>query len=74
MYRTATASAHQQQRIRTYRSKTDSYRCFNLLTSDVLFDRVELLLPDHRERLYPPTETLSMFLAWLKGADSELRG
>ena len=24
---------------------------------------MEELLPDHRERLYPPTETLSMFLA-----------
>jgi hypothetical protein len=26
-------------------------------------DRVEALLPDHRERLFPPTETLSMFVA-----------
>jgi hypothetical protein len=34
-----------------------------VLTSDALLDKVEELLPEHRERLYPPTETLSMFLA-----------
>ncbi len=34
-----------------------------MLTSDRLFDRVEELLPSHRERLFPPTETLSIFLS-----------
>jgi len=34
-----------------------------LLTSPELLSTVEELLPEHRERLYPPTETLSMFLA-----------
>ena len=53
----------QQQRIRRYASNSDSYAMFNLLTGPQLFDRVEALLPNHRERLYPPTETLSMFLA-----------
>jgi hypothetical protein len=33
------------------------------LTSPELLSTVEELLPEHRERLYPPTETLSMFLA-----------
>ena len=69
MHRTSTTIAHQQQRINTYRRKTDSYSYFNLLTSDALFDQVESLLPDHRERLYPPTETLSMFLAQAMSAD-----
>ena len=36
---------------------------FNLLTGSKLLNRVEALLPDHRERLFPPTATLSMFLA-----------
>ena len=69
MHRTPSANAHQQRRINPYRSKFDSIHCFNLLTDDALFDQVELLLPDHRERLYPPTETLSMFLAQTMGSD-----
>lgn len=40
-----------------------SYAMLNLLTGPKLFDRVEALLPEHRERLFPPTETLSMFVA-----------
>ena len=31
--------------------------------------KVESLLPDHRERLFPPTETLSMFMAQALSAD-----
>jgi len=42
---------------------------FNLLTGPQLFDRVEALLPDHRERLFPPTETLSMFVAQVLSED-----
>ena len=53
----------QQQRVRHYASHADSYAMFNLLTAPQLFDRVEALLPVHRERKFPPTETLSMFLA-----------
>jgi hypothetical protein len=34
-----------------------------------LLDKVDELLPEHRERLYPPTETLSMFLAQAMSAD-----
>ena len=68
-HRTATANRHQQHRINVYRSNNDSYDYFNLLTSDALFDQVEALLPEHRERLYPPTETLSMFLAQAMSTD-----
>ncbi|MGB5451220.1 MAG: IS4 family transposase [Sedimenticolaceae bacterium] len=59
----------QQQRVRHYASNADSYAMFNLLTGPQLFDRVEALLPEHRERLFPPTETLSMFLAQALSAD-----
>lgn len=44
-------------------AKQDSMSFFNILTSAELFDVVESQLPAHRERLYHPTETLSMFLA-----------
>lgn len=35
---------------------------FNLLTGPQLLEKVEALLPEHRERRYPPTVTLAMFL------------
>lgn len=60
---------HQHNRIKHHRENSDSYRFFNLLTSDALLDKMEALLPHHRERRYPPTETLSMFLAQSMSAD-----
>jgi hypothetical protein len=59
----------QQQRVRRRAENADAYAFFNLLTSPALLDQVESLLPEHRERLYPPTETLSMFLAQALSAD-----
>jgi len=52
-----------QQRIQDYVHNSDAYSFFNLLTGSELLDTVEALLPEHRERMFPPTETLSMFLA-----------
>lgn len=69
MHPTCHSPRHQHQRINAYRASSDSYGCFNLLTSDALLDTVEGLLPAHRERLYPQTETLSMFLAQAMSAD-----
>ncbi|MCZ6730983.1 MAG: IS4 family transposase [Gammaproteobacteria bacterium] len=61
--------SYQQPRVRKHAAESDSYRFFNLLTGPQLFDRVESLLPEYRERLFPPTETLSMFLAQALSAD-----
>ena len=69
MYPKHRPATGQQQRVRHYASNSDSYAMFNLLTGPQLLDRVEALLPEHRERLYPPTETLSMFLAQALSAD-----
>lgn len=63
------AGTGQQARVRRRAEKTDAFAFFNLLTSPALLDQVEALLPEHRERLYPPTETLSMFLAQALSAD-----
>ena len=63
------ACAQQQQRIRRRADNSDAYAFFNLLTSPELLERVESLLPEHRERLFPPTETLSMFLSQALSAD-----
>jgi hypothetical protein len=63
------ARRHQAQRIRTRAAQSDSYTFFNLLTGAEFLDQVEALLPAHRERLFPPTEVLSMFLAQALSAD-----
>lgn len=42
---------------------------FNVLTGPELFDLTEAQLPEHRERLYPPTVTLSMFVRQALAAD-----
>ena len=38
-----------------------------------MLEGVEELLPDHRERRFPPTETLSMFRAQVLSADGSCR-
>ena len=63
------ARASQQHRVRKQASNSDAYAFFNLLTGEQLLGKVESLLPDHRERLFPPTETLSMFMAQALSAD-----
>ncbi len=60
---------YQQKRVAQLTKTSNSTQFFNLLTQDTLFNQVEALLPDHRERLFPPTETLSMFLAQAMSAD-----
>ena len=60
----------QQNNIQTHISKINSYSFFNLLTNSKLLSVVEEQLPEHRERLYPPTTTLSLFLAQALNADS----
>jgi hypothetical protein len=69
MHATSRSARHQHHRVLTHRSSSDSHQFFNLLTRDDLLNKVEELLPLHRERLYPPTETLSMFLAQAMSAD-----
>ena len=66
-----TANSRQTQP-RFVRSLTPMNNCqsvFNLLTGEHLFDEVEARLPDHRERLFPPTETLAMFITQALSTD-----
>lgn len=69
MHPNHSARAHQQRRIRHRAANNDSYAFFNLLTGPELLEQVESQLPDHRERLFSPTEALSMFLAQALSAD-----
>jgi hypothetical protein len=65
----ATHKSHRQQRVSQHSDHVDSLRFFNLLTSAELFNEVETRLPEHRERVFPPTETLSLFLTQVMNAD-----
>ena len=69
MHANRSAKLHQQKRVHNRATNSDSYDFFNVLTSPELLDQVETLLPDHRERLFPPTETLSMFPAQALSTD-----
>ena len=42
---------------------------FNVLTSPEMLETTERLMPEHRERLYPPTVALSMFMRQVLDAD-----
>ncbi|MCF6318433.1 MAG: IS4 family transposase [Proteobacteria bacterium] len=59
-----------QQQFSKFSQKNGSDGFFNILTNNDLFDKLEELLPKHRERTFLPTETLSMFLAQVVSSDS----
>lgn len=69
MHATDKVNIRQCRTIAAKAGSVDAHAFFNLLTGPELFDAVELALPPHRERLFPPTETLSMFLAQSLSAD-----
>lgn len=59
-----------RSRIQRQAQATEAVEFFNILTSPELIDTTEALLPEHRERLYPPTVTLSMFMRQTLEADA----
>jgi len=60
----------QRSQLRKQAATMDPYHFFNMLTAPELLETVEAQLPRHRERLFPPTETLSIFIAQALSADS----
>ncbi len=60
---------HRGRQVQKVMSKVDSLHFFNLLTGPELLESIEALLPEYRERRYPPTVTLSMFLGQVLSAD-----
>lgn len=59
----------QQRRLAKQVQKVDANHFFNLLTSPQLLESVKTLLPEYRERKYPPTACLAMFLGQVLSAD-----
>ena len=60
-------------RVQHYAAHGSAVDFFNALTAPGLLDCLDAHLPAHRERLFPPTETLSMFLAQALSADGSCR-
>lgn len=59
----------QLQSVGKMRDQADATLFFNALTDESMFEKLESLLPDYRERVYTPTDTLSMFLSQALNAD-----
>jgi Transposase DDE domain len=59
----------QQRQIKRRVHAADAVEFFNILTAPELLQITEAHLPEYRERLYPPTVTLSMFLSQALSAD-----
>ena len=62
-------SAEQQRRFAKRAQNVDANHFFNLLTDPRMLGLVEAQLPEHRERQFPPTVTLAMFLGQIMSAD-----
>ena len=62
-------SAQQQRHLGKRAQKVDANYFFNLLTDPRMLGMVEAQLPEHRERQFPPSLTLAMFLGQIMSAD-----
>ncbi len=73
MHPSQSCTTRHQRRVLSRADDTDAYGFFNLLTGPELLEDMQGLLPAHRERLFPPTETLSMFMAQALSADGSCK-
>jgi len=62
-------SQQHRSRIRRQTQEVGAVDFFNLLAGPELLEVTDTYLPEHRERLYPPTVTLSMFMKQVLAAD-----
>lgn len=69
MHATDKSLKNQQKRVTDHVRATDNYGFFNLLTGPELLDVVEAQFPEHRERLYTPAVTLSLFMTQVLSSD-----
>jgi hypothetical protein len=70
MNRKARNELHQRRkRIHRKARTTTAVEFFNVLTSEQLLQASEALLPEHRERMYPPAVALAMFMRQTLEAD-----
>ena len=67
--RSARQQRHVRKQVQKVARRVDSMSFFNLLTGPDLLGDLEAVLPEYRERKYPPTVTLAMFLGQVLSAD-----
>ena len=67
--RSARQQRHVRKQVQKAARQVDSMSFFNLVTGPDLLGELEALLPEYRERKYPPTVTLAMFLGQVLSAD-----
>ena len=60
---------HVRKQVQKVARQVDSMSFFNLVTGPDLLGELEALLPEFRERKYPPSVTLAMFLGQVLSAD-----
>ena len=66
----ASSSVQQHQdTLRQQIHRNSAVDFFNVLTGPLLLELAEAHLPAHRERLYPPTVVLSMFIKQVPAED-----
>ena len=68
--RTRVEQVVDRQRLQRRVQNSSATEFFNVLTGPELLELTEAHLPEHRERHYPPTVTLSMFLRQALAADA----
>jgi hypothetical protein len=61
--------AHQQHQVRHHAKDSDTDTFFDLLTGPDLLNELESTMPEYRDREFPPSETLSMFIDQALSAD-----
>ena len=69
MYPNRQFQREQQNRVKNHIKITHANTFAELLSEPELLDQLETLVPPHRERLFPPKETLAMFIGQVMSAD-----
>jgi hypothetical protein len=69
MYPNRHLQLQQKNRVKSHIESTDANTFFELLSEPELLAQLETLVPPYRERLFPPKETLSMFIGQVMSAD-----
>ena len=70
MHTNTKISNYQQNRIKHHARTINGNKFLELLSHPKLFTAIDELLPTHRDRCFPPMETLSLFLTQTMNADS----
>jgi len=67
--RTRSALHQRRSKIGRQARSTQAVEFFNVLSGEQLLETTEAQMPEHRERVYPPTVALSMFMRQVLDAD-----